>query len=138
MAMACPAGNEARATTPIAIYKIGTAAALGDFSVTLDNVAIGSGSEKSAHGAILSIQYTVQNISPAAVALARFPLMQLQDRSGGLYEVISGGQTHPARILAPGQKVTGSARFQIPPDAADPLGWLLRLGGEQGPRITLR
>ena len=138
MAILCSPANEVRATTPSAIYKIGTAAALGDFAVTLNKAVIVPASEKSGQGAILDIQYTVQNISPAAVPLAHFLALHLEDRNGGVHDAMLAGATGSTPILAPGGQVTLSARFQIPKGTADPLAFLLRLGGDQGPRITLR
>jgi hypothetical protein len=115
---------------PPAIYAIGTEAALGEFSVTLNHV-------DAQNGMVIDIAYTVKNISPAPAPLSHFPALHLENGKGGVIDAVAAG-IDVSRMLAPGEYLSARARFRIPKGTADPLAWLLRLGGDESPRITLR
>jgi hypothetical protein len=136
MAMFFMHPSEVFATAPYAIYKIGTPAALGDFSLTLDRASIAA--DSGTGDVVIVIAYTIQNISPKPASLARFPGLCLEDRKGAIYDAIATTKTVPEPDLSPGQTVTGTARFSVPSGLGDPMALLLRLGGDQAPRVTLR
>ncbi len=119
---------------PPAIYRVGAPAALGDFSVTLDQAKLVTDAKG---GRTITIHYTIRNISPTPAPLARMPAFHLQDSAGHSYAAITGPR--PAeRQLAPGEARVAAVSFRVPKAAADPLAWLLMLGSDQAPGITLR
>lgn len=110
------------------MVAIGKQAPLGEFGVTLNRAAL-SGSE-------ITIAYSVRNIGPAPAPLAKFPVLWLEDRKGGVLAVTEDSPRD--RTLAPGETQVRAARFTLPKGAADPMSWLVRFGGEMGARSTLR
>jgi hypothetical protein len=119
--------HKAFAMVPV-LVQIGTEAPLGEFGVTLNRATLS--------GSVIEISYSVKNIGPTPAPLARFPALWLMDRKGG--EVAASEDSARDHTLAPGETVIRAARFRLTPGTADPMAWLLRLGGAAGARITLR
>lgn len=110
------------------MVAIGKQAPLGEFGLTLNRATLA--------GCEITIAYSVKNIGPTPAPLARLPALWLEDRKGAL--LAAAEDSARERILAPGETAIRAARFALPRGAADPMAWLLRVGGELGPRSTLR
>lgn len=110
------------------MVEIGKQAPLGEFAVTLNRATLS--------GSVIAINYSVKNIGPGFAPLTRLPALWLEDRKGG--ELAAAEDSARDGTLASGETAIRAARFELPLGAADPMAWLLRVGGASGPRITLR